>query len=279
MIHKLTSSEVDAQDILRAALNASEDGFAAHRIRRNADGVVEGFTLILINQVGAEPLGGDPNSLAGADVATLLGEGGERLLDAFRRCAETGIRQRVRTTFSRSTLAGTTDTVVVRIDADHLLSTWRDITDQLVEQMILLESLRLRGVATDDLLAVLDGVADAIVALQLPETGGPVTPESAARSCVTFANETAANALGMTTTQVIRSTLVDLVGERAAQKLGQLVCAAATAGEASERIVVRNAEGRVQDARRLTARASSAERFVLVSRDTTHEEWAREART
>lgn len=274
MFDNRTAIDVDARDILRAALDVSEDGFAVHRVRRDSGGAVEGFTLVLINRAGAAPFDQAPEALAGADVAGLLGTGGAPLLEAFRACAETGLRQQVRTTFSESVLAGTTISTVIRVDADHLLSTWRDTTDQAVDQFILQESLRMRSDALTALQGVLDTVGDAVVAVELPASPEATTPELAARSRVSFANETAATALGQSAAAVTRSTLLELVGERAARVLGELICHALQDGEASERIVVRDADGWVQNGRVITARVMDPGRVVMVSRDTTHEEWA-----
>ena len=267
-------ADVSAQDILRAALDVSEDGFAVHRVRRDASGAIEGFTLVLINRAGAAPFDQDPGALAGADVADLLGTGGAPLLEAFRACAETGLRQQVRTTFSESVLAGTTVSTVVRVDADHLLSTWRDTTDQAVDEFILQESLRMRSDALRAVQGVLDTVGDAVVAVDLPASQEAPTPELAARSRVSFANRTAATALGRSAGAVTRSTLVELVGEQWARVLGELICDALRDGEASERIVVRDEAGWVQDGRVVSARVMGPGRVVVVSRDITDEEWA-----
>ena len=269
----LTAADLDARNLLRAALDVSTDGFAVHRVRRDGAGRVVGFTLEMINRAGAVPLGTTPEALVGLDVAELLGPSSGPMIDAFRRCAETGMTQKVRTTFSESPLAGTTDSIVVRLDENHLMSTWRDVTEHIVSEQLLEEALRHRSEAWHQLRSVLDAMSDAVVVVRVD--GVPTTAAAAARSQITYVNETAATALGASASLVPPPWLDEVVGEGAVVWLGTLILRAVTAtSHVSERVIVLDVSGRVQDARLVTARAMSDGQVLLVSRDVTHEEWS-----
>ena len=267
--------ELAAHDLLRAALDVSPDGFAVHRIVRDDNGEATGFTLQLINRAGAAPFTSDPGELAGADVATLLGPSSEPMLAAFRRCARTGSPQRFQTTFAGSAAAGTTDSVVVRLDDDHLLSTWRDVTEQIATEELLEEALRQRSDALHDLQTVLDAMSDAVAVVQ-PE-GGAMEPTSTSnRAHLVYVNRTAADALGISVPLAPHTWLDALLDPPAAEWLSALIERAIleSPGEATAYGADRNAAGRVQDARVVSARALPDGRVLIVSRDVTRDAWA-----
>ncbi|MBI4941775.1 MAG: PAS domain-containing protein [Actinobacteria bacterium] len=275
---------LDAWDLLRSALDASPDGFDVHRVVRDAAGRPQSFLLELTNASGAAPFTSDPDHLIGADVTEPLGPSSAQLIHAFRRCAQTGQRQRLRTTLSGSAAAGLTDSLVVRLDHDHLLSTWRDITEHVVAEHVLEDTLRTRSEALDDLRTVLDALSDAVVVVR-PDGGtandlaviSHATAARAARARLVFVNQTAADALGISAALASDRWLDELIGPEAALWLGELILRALrTQDETSARGVLRDDAGRVLDARDVAARQLPGGRVLLVSRDVTRDEWAQE---
>lgn len=263
-----TATAIGPADLLAAALSVTPDGFAIHRARRDADGVVTGFTLEMINKSGAAPFTDDPAGLVGRDVETLLGPSCAPMVDAFRRALATGRLQRVRTTFSGTAAAGTTDSIAMRIDENLVLSTWRDVTDQIVGEQILQETLRLANERAALLGAALDAAEDALVVLEVPDAADLGEAELEGRLRVVHANRSAALSLGLEPSQVAGSRLDQLVGRHWGAELGGLVVAAVRAGEPrSRRIVVLAPGGGVQDARHLTVTPMPGARVLLVSRD------------
>lgn len=264
----------DVESVLESALAVSLDGFAIHRVRRDDQGRLEGFTLEMINRAGAAGFTDDPRSLVGRDVAELLGPSSAPMLAAFRRAAETGQVQRVRTTFTETPAAGTTDSIVVRIDEDHVLSTWRDITDQIVAETLLQDALRQANEAWRTLRVTLDAMDDAVVLLEVPDATRLGVSERAGRVRFAYANATAAAALGLTSEQLTGMRLDQVVGATWAQELGSLIVRARLEGQAcTHRVGVPPDGEEVQDARELTATPVDDHRVLLVSRDITRETW------
>ncbi|MBI4939831.1 MAG: hypothetical protein HY830_03680 [Actinobacteria bacterium] len=269
------AAAIGPADLLAAALAVTPDGFAIHRAHRDADGAVTGFTLEMINRAGAAPFTDDPAALVGREVETLLGPSSAPMVEAFRRALATGQLQRVRTTFSGTAAAGTTDSIAMRIDENLVLSTWRDVTDQIVGEQILQEALRQANERAALLGAALDAAEEAFVVLEVPDVADLGPAELEGRFRIVQANLSAALSLGLDRHQVTAARLDQVVGRHWGAELGGLVVEAVRAGAPrSRRIVVLAPGGAVQDARHVTVTPLPGARALLVSRDSSADEWA-----
>lgn len=174
-----------AELTLRAALDVSPDGFAVHRVRRGLDGRAVGFTLEAINTAGAAPHAAGPSDLLGRDLVELLPDPeATGIPAAFRRAADTGVVQTLRTEFDSEDWSGVMDLLVTRIDADRIVATWRDVTEQVRSERVVVEAYTRAQAAWDCLYGVLDAVEDAILLLRvtyddIETTGGAPEPAAA----------------------------------------------------------------------------------------------------
>ena len=158
---------------LRAALDVSPDGFAVHRVRRGPDGRAAGFTLEAINSAGAAPHSAGLADLLGRDLVDLLPDcEATGIPAAFRAAADTGVVQTLRTGFASDDWSGVMDLLVARIDRDRIVATWRDVTDLVRSEQVLVEAYTRAQAAWDCLYGVLDAVEDAVLLLRV----GPDTP-------------------------------------------------------------------------------------------------------
>ena len=177
--------ESTAELTLRAALDVSPDGFAVHRVRRGPDGRAAGFTLEAINIAGAAPHSAGPADLLGRDLVDLLPDSeATGIPAAFRAAADTGLVQTLRTGFDSDDWSGVMDLLVTRIDHDRIVATWRDVTDLVRSEEVLVEAYTRAQAAWDCLYGVLDAVEDAVLLLRVsPDdtaaVDGSRTPSSA----------------------------------------------------------------------------------------------------
>ncbi|WP_143448339.1 hypothetical protein [Kineosporia sp. A_224] len=268
------AAAIGPADLLAAALAVTPDGFAIHRAHRDPDGGITGFILEMINKAGAAPFTDDPASLVGRDVETLLGPSSVPMVEAFRRALTTGQLQRVRTTFSGTAAAGTTDSIAMRIDDNLVLSTWRDVTDQIVGEQILQDALRQANERSALLGSALDAAEDAFVVLEVPAVADLGPAELEGRFRVVHANRSSALSLGLERHQVAGARLDQIVGRHWGAELGGLVVEAVRAdAPRSRRVVVLAPGGAVQDARHVTVTPMPGARVLLVSRDASADEW------
>ena len=153
---------------LWAALDVSPDGFAIHRVHRDATGRAVAFTLESINRAGAAPHAAGPADVVGRSLHELLPDAeATGIPAAFRAAADSGIGQELRTEFVGFDWAGTMDLLVARIDDDRIVATWRDVTEQVRSQQILIDAYTRAQAAWDCLYGVLDAVGDAVLLLRV----------------------------------------------------------------------------------------------------------------
>lgn len=163
-----------AERTLLAALAVSPDGFAVHRVHRvpGGDDAVT-FTLVSINPAGAATYDGDPAELVGRALTELVPDAESTgIPDAFRRAADSGQLQRLRTTFAGRGWTGTLDICVTAIDQDHVLATWRDVTDRTRSEAVIIDAYRQAQSAWESLLTVVEIVSDPVITLLAPTGTG-----------------------------------------------------------------------------------------------------------
>ncbi|HEX2809347.1 MAG TPA: diguanylate cyclase, partial [Kineosporiaceae bacterium] len=171
---------------MREALDASPDGFAVYQVERDASRSVTGMCLLFINAAGAagftrvfgnHAAASDATDLLGRDLLDFYPEGSSNgLWQVMVTAAETGQPQRHRIETVEPSWTGVTDGVHVRLDANTVLSTWRDVTD-------LLRGERLLSTAHDDaaevratLQTALDATSDGFAVFDLErDDAGRVT--------------------------------------------------------------------------------------------------------
>lgn len=169
-----------AERVLAAALDANPDGFAVYRIlTADADlGPLPGprFQLIRINAAGAAMSTSD-QTLVGLTLEEILDDPeGSGIAGLLRRAVTDSGTHRLRTAYASKGWSGVLDVVAVRIDEDHVLSTWRDVTAQVTSENVLIEAYSRAQHAWDTLHLALDAATDAILILELD----PATPAGAA---------------------------------------------------------------------------------------------------
>lgn len=175
-------SDLSASEMtLRAALDVSPDGFAVHLVRRDRDGRAAAFCLESINTAGAAPHSAGPADLLGLDLTELLPDPESTgIPGAFRRAADTGVVQKLRTSYDSDDWSGTMDLLVARVDDGRIVATWRDVTDQVRSEQVLIEAYTRAQTAWDCLYGVLDAVEDAVLLLDVeqPDPTGHSTGHS-----------------------------------------------------------------------------------------------------
>lgn len=191
-----------AERTLLAALEASPDGFAVHRVHRAPGGGAVTFTLVSINRAGAATYDGDPAELVGRSLTELVPDGESTgIPGAFRRAADSGQLQRLRTSFTGRDWSGTMDICVTAIDQDHVLATWRDVTDRARSEAVIIDAYRQAQSAWESLLMVVEIVSDPVITLSAPaDTADTADTGMAARLraiTVDRVNAAAATTLGM----------------------------------------------------------------------------------
>ncbi|MBI4942270.1 MAG: hypothetical protein HY830_16120 [Actinobacteria bacterium] len=195
--HSLSSSKVSASErTLRAALDVSPDGFAVHLVRRDAQGRAVGFSLESINTAGAAPHSAGAGDLIGRDLTELLPDPeGTGIPDAFRRAADTGVVQKLRTSYDSDDWSGTMDLLVARVDTSRIVATWRDVTDQVRSEQVLVDAYTRAQAAWDCLYGVLDAVEDTVLLLGVtPAATDDSATARPARTVVQYLNAAAAGA-------------------------------------------------------------------------------------
>ncbi|MBI4942475.1 MAG: hypothetical protein HY830_17180 [Actinobacteria bacterium] len=197
---ELPVGEVSASErTLRAALDVSPDGFAVHLVHRDGQGRADGFSLESINTAGAAPHSAGAVDLIGRDLTELLPDAeGTGIPEAFRRAADTGIVQKLRTSYDSDDWSGTMDLLVARVDAHRIVATWRDVTDQVRSEQVLVDAYTRAQAAWDCLYGVLDAVEDTVLLLDVeavePVATDGTTTVRRARTVVKYLNAAAAGA-------------------------------------------------------------------------------------
>lgn len=161
-------TELSAELTLQAALDVSPDGFAVHRVVRGRDGRAMGFVLEAINAAGAAPHAAGPADLLGRDLVELLPDPEATGIPAvFRAAADTGVVQSLRTAFDSDDWSGVMDLLVARIDEDRIVATWRDVSDLVQTEQVLIDAYTTAQAAWDCLYGVLDAVEDEVLLVRV----------------------------------------------------------------------------------------------------------------
>ncbi|WP_233153266.1 bifunctional diguanylate cyclase/phosphodiesterase [Kineosporia sp. R_H_3] len=186
-----------AQDVLHAALDASPDGFALYRIVGTnhaadssgdattgplVDSAVDAvgpasvatpgprFVLTQINAAGAA-MAADDQTVVGQTLDAILDDAeASGIPGLLRRAVASPGTHRLRTSYTSRGWAGVLDVVAVRVDAEHVLSTWRDVSAQVASENVLIEAYGRAQYAWDTLHLAMDAARDAILILDVGPT-------------------------------------------------------------------------------------------------------------
>ncbi len=127
---------------LTATLDASPDGMALLRVLRDDAGQPFDVVLVRLNAAGAPPGGEPAHAFAGRRLLDYLPEARDTgLFDAVLEAARTGRRGRLLVeTDAAAGWRGAFENVVVPIDADRVLCSFRDVTQSRIEEQRLLHA-------------------------------------------------------------------------------------------------------------------------------------------
>lgn len=187
-----------AQQVLASALDASPDGFAVFRILRSGtapDAAGPRFRLTLINAAGAA-MSRREESLVGLTLEEIVDDPeGSGVAGLLRRAVAHRGPQRLRAAYSSKGWTGVVDIVAVRVDDDHVLSTWRDVSAQVASENVLIEAYGRAQNAWDTLHLALDAASDAVLVLEVAPDG-PSTGTTGPAVVIRYLNPVAAAATG-----------------------------------------------------------------------------------
>lgn len=209
-------------------MDVSPDGFAVHLVHRDGQGRASGFCLESINTAGAAPHSTGAGDLIGRDLTDLLPDPeATGIPEAFRRAADTGVVQKLRTSYDSDDWTGTMDLLVAKVDADRIVATWRDVTDQVRSEEVLIEAYTRAQAAWDCLYGVLDAFEDTVLLLTVEAVAvDDAAVARPARTVVQYLNAAAAGARDRGT--LIGRELADVRPDLDTDHVLDLVRAAAT---------------------------------------------------
>ena len=122
-------------DQLRAmseALNASKDGFAVWKAKRDAHQAIIGFELLFINQAGSAATGREPEELVGRELAEVVGAeqsiGLHKLFESALK--DGGPKKEIVHVDSPAGWTGAYENSVVTFGDDELMTTFRDVSEE-----------------------------------------------------------------------------------------------------------------------------------------------------
>jgi diguanylate cyclase (GGDEF)-like protein len=122
----------EAQATLRAALDATTDGFAVYDIERLANGRMGRLQVVLMNAAGAAGFRADgPEDLAGKDLRDFYPAASPNgLWDAIAQAVDDQVttKFRVQGTSKSGEWTGAWDSTIAPVGRDRVVITWRDVT-------------------------------------------------------------------------------------------------------------------------------------------------------
>jgi diguanylate cyclase (GGDEF)-like protein len=263
------------RELLRTlqAVDATLDGFAVYTARRDASGAVAALELTFINATGARGFAGDPATLVGRDLAHFWPDSRQNgLWDALVRALETGEPVRARIEGDGSSWLGVTEGMVVRVDADTVVSSWRDVTETMQQQDLLARAYEETANARAALQAALDATSDsfAVYALERDAAG------NVERIVVRLANTAAAEPLGFTPEDLVGQDLLDAFPELQACGLWEAIVDSVDSGEPRRhRVHVQDEAGDWQASFDNQIAPVGEDQVVVTWRDVTRDEQGR----
>jgi|tagenome__1003787_1003787.scaffolds.fasta_scaffold20978762_3 diguanylate cyclase (GGDEF)-like protein len=274
--HQRIERERDLERRLRQTLQAVDatiDGLAVYRARRDAGGAVTRLELTFINAAGARGFAGDRASLVGRDLTEFLPNSRENgLWNALVAALESGQPVLVRLQGSGEPGSGVTDSIQARLDADTVVSSWRDVTEMVQQQELLARAYDETASARAALQAALDATSDsfAVYGLERNESGG------VERIVVRLANTAAAEPLGFSPDDLVGHDLLDAFPDLRSCGLWEAIVDSADSGEGRRhRVHVQDGDGVWQASFDNTIAPVGEDEVVVTWRDVTRDEQGR----
>jgi diguanylate cyclase (GGDEF)-like protein/PAS domain S-box-containing protein len=257
------------------ALNASPDGFAIYRADRDPAGMVTALRLAFINTVGAAGFAGDPAALIGQDLREFYPEAaGNGLWADLLTALSTGQPQVTQVQTVGDSWTGTLLGTQARLDADTVVSTWRDITDMVHDQQALAEAHVETARARATLQTALDATTDGFAVYDLVRSGGG----AATGLALVHANTAALARPGLTPAAIVDRDRLDLTPGYEAVGLWDMILASLNAMQPRRhRVNVTDDTRRWVAAYDHTIAPVSPDRVVITVRDATADERAKRA--
>ena len=275
-VHERIERERDLERQLRRTLqvvDATIDGLAVYRARRDAQGAVTGLVLTFINAAGARGFAGDPTTLVGRDLADFLPRSRTNgLWEALVAALETGQPVSVRLDGSGESWAGVTESIQVRLDADTVVSSWRDVTETVQQQELLARAYEETASARAALQAALDATTDsfAVYGLVRDDAG------AVARIVVRLANTAAAEPLGFSPQDLVGHDLLEAFPDLKSCGLWEAIVDSADSGEGRRhRAHIQDENGEWRASFDNTIAPVGEDEVVVTWRDVTRDEQGR----
>jgi diguanylate cyclase (GGDEF)-like protein len=275
-VHERVEHERDLERQFRRtlqAVHATIDGLAVYRARRDAGGAVVGLVLTFINAAGARGFAGDPSTLVGKDLADFLPHSRENgLWEALVAALESGQPVPVRLQGAGESSGEVTESIQVRLDADTVVSSWRDVTEMVEQQELLARAYEETANARAALQAALDATTDsfAVYGLERDESGRVV------RIVVRLANTAAAEPLGFSPDDLVGHDLLDAFPDLQSCGLWEAIVDSADSGEGRRhRVHIQDENGVWQASFDNTISPLSEDEVVVTWRDVTRDEQGR----
>jgi diguanylate cyclase (GGDEF)-like protein len=275
-VHSRVEREHEAQrslDRLSQAVDASLDGMAVYAATRDAAGTVTHLALDMINATGARGFAGDPSGLVGRDLAEFWPESRRNgLWDALVQALDTGEPVRAVIEGDGESWTGVTEGVQVPLDADTVLSSWRDVTEHMRHQKLLARAYEETAQARTALQAALDATSDsfAVYALLRDATG------AVERIVIRLLNPAAAGPLGFPPDELVGRDLLEVFPQLRACGLWDAIVASVEEGlPRQHRVHEVDDLGRWQASFDNTVAPVGDDQVVVTWRDVTREEQGR----
>jgi diguanylate cyclase (GGDEF)-like protein len=274
-VHERVEGERDLERKFRRTLQAVDatiDGLAVYRARRDSEGSVTGLVLTFINAAGARGFAGDRSTLVGKDLADFLPHSRDNgLWEALLAALETGQPVPVRLQGAGES-RGVTESIAVRLDADTVVSSWRDVTEMVEQQELLARAYEETANARAALQAALDATTDsfAVYGLERDESGGVV------RIVVRLANAAAAEPLGFSPDDLVGHDLLEVFSDLRSCGLWEAIVDSADSGEGRRhRAHIQDQNGAWQASFDNTIAPVGEDEVVVTWRDVTRDEQGR----
>ena len=150
------------------ALDVSLDGFGVYEARRDAEGSVTGFTCLVLNPAGTQSFDRPRREVVGRDILEVFPHcRSSGLWDALLRALETGepVRNRLEWPGDEETVYA--EGVVCRVDADTVVTSWRDVSQSVRQQELLARAYEDSAQVRAALEAALHATSDSFAVYEL----------------------------------------------------------------------------------------------------------------
>ncbi len=275
-VHERVEAERDLRRSLHRTLQAVDatlDGLAVYTAERDAVGDVVALRLAFINAAGARGFAGDPTTLVGRDLAEFWPDSrANGLWTALVEALASGTPVRARVQGSGESWTGTTEGVQVPLDADTVVSSWRDVTDSMRQQELLELAYEDAATTRVALQTALDATSDsfAVYGLERDRSG------QVRRIVVRLANTAAAGPLGYEPDALVGRDLLEVFPDLRACGLWEAIVASVDEGRPRRHRVHVDDEAGVWTASYDNTVAPVGEDQVVVTwRDVTRDEQGR----